>query len=236
MLKTLVITSDTQLVDNVEPALRRLEFEMDLKPTVVEGIHKMRYERYCAVLVDSGAGSIEQIDESRGMWLKRDSTVIAITPQGATTYDRFPGADAVWTQPLIPWEVHRTLLNLRSRETCDRRLRARYAPTRETPLRYSYDGIEFHEASILDLTETGVAIEGAEAMSNGNVVYIEFKLPAMLNRIQTAASVVWRTERRAGLHFVGLPENQQRQLERWLRQARLGMSTGHTTFSYAAGY
>ena len=51
--------------------------------------------------------------------------------------------------------------------------------------------------------------------------------------VKTLADVVWRTERRAGMRFLQFPEQQQKQLERWLQRNRLGMSTG---YSYAAGF
>ena len=236
MLKTLLITPDLQLVASLEPSLQRLEFETDVKTTIPDGIDKMRYQRYCALLVDCTAGSLQQVDASRNLWLNHDSTVIAIAGNGSATYDGIEGADAVWTQPLRPWEVHRTLLNIRAQATGDRRLRTRYVPTRPASLRYSYDGQGFHDASIVDVTETGVAIEGLEMVPDGTLVQVQFKLPAMLGAIHAVATVVWRNGRRAGLHFVQMEVEEQRRLERWLRQARLGMSTGNMTYSYAAGY
>lgn len=236
VLKTLLITPDTQLVADVEPSLRRLEFEMDVKTTVPDAIDKMRYQRYSAVLVDCAAASVETIAASRQQWLRRESTVIAIASQGASTYEGIAGADAVWTQPLMPWEVHRSLLHVRTQETGDRRLRKRHPLSRPTMLRYSYDGQTFCEARILDITETGVSIEGAENVPDKIVLQVNFKLPAMLSTISTVADVVWRTGRRAGLHFADLRQDQRSSLERWLHSSRLGMSTGHTTYSFAAGY
>ncbi len=229
VLKSLVITSDVHLVGMVQPALRRLEFELDVKPTIAEGMDKMRYQRYCAVLVDCTAGCLRQIDQSRNQWLNRDSTIIAIAPTAASTYEQVPGADTILTQPLRDWEIYRTLLNVRTQHTGgDRRLRKRYALPAQTPLKYSYDGQQFYEARVIDVTESGVAIEGTQNLDDGHVVKVQFKLPAMLSRIETMADVVWRAGRRAGLHFVELPEAQQKQLERWLRNSRLGMSTGYS--------
>ena len=233
VLRTLVISSDAKLVSSVEPALERLEFQIDIKPTVADGMDKMRYERYNALVVDCAAGSLQQVDKSRGQWLKTDSTVIAVTPAGAHTWDDVPGADQIWAQPLMQWEVYRTLLDVRTQAVGDRRLRKRYAVPRTTPLRYSFDGERFYEASIVDVTETGVAVEGVESLVAGHPVQIEFKLPALLSPIKTLADVVWRTERRAGMRFLQFPQQQQKQLERWLQRNRLGMSTG---YSYAAGF
>ena len=233
MLRTLVISSDAKVVSTVEPALERLEFEVDLKPTVADGMDKMRYERYNALVVDCAAGSLQQVDESRSQWLKTDSTVIAVTPSGAGTWEGIPGVDQVWAQPLMQWEVYRTLLDIRTQAVGDRRLRKRYSLPRAAALRYSADGQRFFEAAIVDVTETGLAVEGVEALVTGHPVQIEFKLPALLSPIKTLADVVWRTEKRAGMRFLQFPEQQQKQLERWLQRNRLGMSTG---YSYAAGF
>ena len=233
VLRTLVITSDTELVWKVEPTLRMLEFDVDLKPTVADGIDKMRYQGYSALVVDCSAGTPEQLRKSREQWLKRDSTIIAVAARGGSTYDGIPGADTVWTQPLMPWDMYRTLLEVRTREVGDRRLRKRVAPSRPTSLRYSYDGNNFCEAKIADITETGIAVEGVSEMPTGHPLQVEFKLPAMLGAIQSMADVVWQTERRAGLRFVQMDETQRKRLERWLKQSRLGLSTG---YSYASGY
>jgi hypothetical protein len=233
VLKTLVISSDTQLVSTVEPALRRLEFEMDLKATVDDGIDKMRYQKYNALVIDCAAGNLEELGKTRDRWLKRDSTVIAVAAQGAHTWDGIAGADQVWSQPLLEWEVYRTLLDVRTQAVGDRRLRKRYALPRVTTLQYSYDGQRFYDAAIVDVTETGLAIEGVAELVTGHPVRVDFKLPGMLSTIKTLADVVWRTDRRAGLRFLQLPQSLQRQLERWLERSRLGMSTG---YSYASGF
>lgn len=232
MLRTLVISANKELVWTVEPALRQLEFEMDVKPTVADATDKMRYERYCAVVVDCASASVDQLRDTREQWLKQDPVVIAIAGQSAT-FDGVPAADTVWTLPLMPWEVYRTLLSARARVTGDRRLRNRYTPRRSSIFRYSFDGASFYQATIVDVTETGISIEGVEEMSAGGVVHADFKLPAMLTPIQTMADVVWRSGRRAGLRFLQMPQQQHRQLERWLKQARQGMSSG---YSYASGF
>ena len=110
--------------------------------------------------------------------------------------------------------------------------RKRFTLNRPAPFRYNVAGAQ-HEAVIIDVTETGIAIEGVQALPNGITVPVEFKLPAMLSPISTVAEVVWRNDRRAGLRFLQLQPQQQRQLERWLQHSRQGMTTG---YSYASGY
>jgi len=232
VLKTLVISSDTDLVFHLDSALRKLEFEMDLKPTVSAGMDKMRYERYNAVVVDSAAGTLTEVARNRDQWLKTDPTVIVVGRESTNSLDGVHGAHTVWTLPLVPWEVYRTLLNVRTQATGDRRLRKRFTLNRPAPFRYNVAGAQ-HEAVIIDVTETGIAIEGVQALPNGITVPVEFKLPAMLSPISTVAEVVWRNDRRAGLRFLQLQPQQQRQLERWLQHSRQGMTTG---YSYASGY
>jgi hypothetical protein len=222
-----------QVVWQVEPALRHLEFAMDVKPTIADGMDKMRYQRYSALVVDCAAADLVQMRDNREQWLKHDPMVIAVAARSARNSDAVTDvdADAVWTLPLLPAEMHRTLLQVRAKELGDRRLHRRFKPARATTLRYSYDGQSYFEAMVRDITETGVAIEAMEPLTAGRALHIQFKLPAMLSPIQSLADVVWRNDRgAAGLRFLQMPQQQHRQLERWLRQARMGMSSG---YSYA---
>lgn len=233
VLRTLIISSDMSLVWTVEPTLRQLEFAMDVKPTIADGMEKLRYQPYCAVVVDCAAGSLQQVQETRELWLKRDPVVIAVAGRAAEKTDGLANADAVWSYPLLPEEMHKTLLKVRAKMLGDRRLQRRYAVDRATFLRYSYDGEQFFQAMIVDITETGVAVEGVETLVAGRAVQVQFTLPAMLSPIETLADVVWRTdEGRAGLRFLQMPQQQHRQLERWLQQARQGLGFG---YSYVTG-
>lgn len=228
MLRTLVISSDSQLVDAVEPTLRDLEFEMDVKPTIPDGADKLRYLRYNALVLDCSAGRLWQVQQTRDTWLNPDPALIAVAERDLYSCD-LDDADAIWRLPLLPGEMYRTLLNVRAKATGDRRLRRRCTPHRASSVRYSYDGQNFHQATIVDVTETGLAVESLEPLVPGCAIHLEFRLPAMLSSIQTLADVVWRNDhRRAGLRFLQMPREQHRQLERWLNQLRLGMSSGYS--------
>jgi hypothetical protein len=223
-----------QLVWTVEPTLRQLEFAVDVKPTMADGTDKLRYQSYNAVVVDCSSGDLQQVAETRSTWLNRDPVLIAVTPgTTARNSDRLDEADAVWTLPLLAREMYQTLLHVRARALGDRRLRRRQPLERAAFARYTYDGRLFYEALIMDINEAGIAIAGLENLVAGSAVHVQFTLPAMLSPIQALADVVWRTDDgRAGLRFLQMPEQQHRQLERWLDQSRKGMNSG---LPYAAG-
>lgn len=235
MLNSLIISADHQLVWTVEPTLRQLEFAVSVKLTTAEAMETLRRKHYDTVVVDCGNGHIEELREVRSTPLNRQSVMIAITAKAAHKPEQLAeaGADAVWNRPLLPEQVFRTLVAARGIATGDRRLQCRQQLERAAFLRYSYDGQQFFESIIVDVTEVGVAIEGLEPLTAGRAMQIQFSLPAMRSPIQAIADVVWRNDSgRAGLRFLQISENHLRQLERWLRSSRLGMRPNYT---YAAG-
>ena len=84
---------------------------------------------------------------------------------------------------------------------------------------------------LLDLSEGGLAIEGAPLANQGQMFSVAFQVPGGLNRIQATAEVAWtsETERRTGLRFLDLAVASREQLRRWI-SARV-----HTWVPVAAG-
>jgi hypothetical protein len=230
VLKALIISSDMQLVWAVEPVLRKLEFDVNLKPTMAEGSECLRYSRYNALLVDFARAHSSEMQELRKSEMNRATPLIAIAERSGRKAEMLAeaGADTVWARPVFPDRVHRDMMSVRAKAVGDRRLQRRLTLGRSVLLRYSYDGRQYFQAGILDITETGVAIDTMETLPAGRHVQIQFSLPAMQSGIEAVAHVVWRCENgRAGLTFLQMAEEQRRRLDRWLDCYRRGMSTGH---------
>jgi hypothetical protein len=84
---------------------------------------------------------------------------------------------------------------------------------------------------LLDLSEGGLAIEGAPLANQGQMFSVAFQVPGGSSRIQATAEVAWtsETERRTGLRFLDLAVASREQLRRWI-SARV-----HTWVPVAAG-
>lgn len=230
MLRTLIISADMNLVWTLEPVLRQLEFHVDMKPSLAEGSECMRYARYNAVLVDCAKAHSSELQALRRCELNRTTPLIAIAERAGRKAEMLAeaGADQVWARPLFPDRVHRDMMIVRASLLGDRRLKRRVTMEKPVLLRYSYDGQNFFQAAVLDITESGVAIDAVEQLTAGRAVQVQFTLPAMQSAIQAVADVVWRSETgRAGLTFLQMSEEQRRRLERWLHCSRRGMSTGY---------
>lgn len=230
MLKTLIISSDMNLVWSVEPVLRQLEFAVELKNTVAEACDCLRYGRYNALLVDCARTHSSELADLRRGELNRSTPLIAIAERGGRKAEMLAeaGADEVWTRPVYPDRVHRDMLAVRARVLGERRLLRRVGMEHPVLLRYTYDGRQFFQAAVLDVTENGVSIDALEELTTGRAVQIQFTLPAMQSAIEAVADVVWKNGAgRAGLSFLQMTEEQRRRLERWLHCSRRGMSTGH---------
>jgi PilZ domain len=226
MLTSLIISADQQLVWAVDPVLRELEFEVSVKPTLAEGMEYVRRTRYNTVVVDCANGGAEGLREVRLAPLNRESILIAVTNRAKPEEVAEAGADALWQRPLLPARVFQTLVDARGIATGERRFEPRQQLDRAAFLRYSFNGEEFHESIIVDVTESGVAIESIEPLIAGRALQVQFSLPAMLSPIKAIADIVWRSESgKAGLRFLQMSEAHHRRLERWLRCFRLGMRT-----------
>ncbi len=233
MLTSLIISRDQQLVWSVEPALRQLQFEVEVKRSVAESMDALRLTRYNTVVIDARCGRLQELRQARDFPLNRESIMIAVAGGCRITPKELAqaGADAVWIRPLLQDQVFQTLVAARGVATGDRRLNRRHKLDHAAFLRYSYNGRQFFESIILDISATGVAIESLEKVTVGRAVQVQFALPAMLSNIQALAEVLWHDGNgRAGLRFLEMSEDHHRQLERWLENFGLGMSA-HCSFA-----
>ena len=71
---------------------------------------------------------------------------------------------------------------------------------------------------LLDLSEGGLAIEGAPLANQGQMFSVAFQVPGGSSRIQATAEVAWtsETERRTGLRFLDLAVASREQLRKWI--------------------
>jgi TonB family protein len=105
-------------------------------------------------------------------------------------------------------------------ESSDRRARARRTPSALTSL----DLGEGNGGIVLNVSETGLAIAVAQAMTDEQVVGMSFKLPQLDRTFQAEGEIVWRSESKksAGVRFVNLEERDRVQIRNWIRAEIVG--------------
>ncbi len=226
-LKSIIVTADQHLAWVLHPKLGKLQYEVETCRDIAEAAEKLRRVRYHVVIVDGAvAGTKEAVHLLRGMPLHRRTTVVAIINGDFASAKDFmeAGADFVWRRPLHPQPVMAALVAARTNATGDKRARRRVPLQRLAYVRYSFDGVHPHQGVIVDINESGLAMEALDGLEAGRTVHISINLPAMNSPIDAMAEIVWRNHRgRVGLRFLEMSEAAVRRLERWLGVADGGM-------------
>lgn len=81
--------------------------------------------------------------------------------------------------------------------------------------------IELGEANaglILNISESGIAVQAVEALSSGSFPRMQFRLPKTEALIQVAGKVVWqiKPKKEAGIEFDGLSEQTRLAIRKWI--------------------
>jgi PilZ domain len=76
-------------------------------------------------------------------------------------------------------------------------------------------------ATLLDVSESGVALRVEEQLSAPRSLTLSFSLPGAAVAITACAEIVWRDAKgHLGLHFVSMPPDSSRALKQWLMARR----------------
>ena len=81
----------------------------------------------------------------------------------------------------------------------------------------SYPAVENAPATLIDLSEEGLAVQSEQRLPTKTKVYFRFNLPGQTRWIQLAGETVWQdSSGRAGIRFVQVPHFARLLLQEWL--------------------
>jgi hypothetical protein len=100
-------------------------------------------------------------------------------------------------------------------ESSDRRGRVRRNPSAIAYL----DAGEGNGGIVLNVSETGMAVAVAQALTEDEIPVLTFRLPQLDRTFQAGAEVIWRSasKKSAGVRFVNLEERDRSQIRNWIR-------------------
>ena len=83
-----------------------------------------------------------------------------------------------------------------------------------------YAGGEQERATLVDLSEEGMAVNFGKKLPPASKVYFQFQLPGQTAPIRLSGHVVWQDwNGRAGVQFVDVPQGSRRALHEWLQRS-----------------
>jgi hypothetical protein len=149
----------------------------------------------------------------------KDILIIVIADTGSHIREVFSeGANFVLYKPVSPDRAVNSLRAARSLMPNERRRKPRLPLF--GPVSIAYGTSENVPASLVDLSEEGVAIRAERALAPSCKVYFEFKLPDQTSSVRLSGEVVWTDfTGRVGLQFARVPQAYRQLMDGWLRES-----------------
>jgi CheY-like chemotaxis protein len=219
-LTSLVVCSDAKAVQMLNRVLREMGIRAEHCGDLQQAIARVKADRFDAMLVDceNETAARQFVAAAKSSATNRNTLIIAVADTTNNVREIFAeGVSFVLYKPLAPDRVSNSLRAARSLLPNERRRKPRVPLY--GPVSIAYGTSENVPASLVDVSEEGVAIRSERTLAPSCKVYFEFKLPDHRSSVRLAGEVVWTDfTGRVGLQFAKVPKASQQLLDGWLRE------------------
>jgi CheY-like chemotaxis protein len=183
---------------------------------------RLSEQRFDAVIVDFD-GQVESasavLRKARQTSLNHNTLAITIANGSAHVREIFElGSNFVLYKPISEERAKTSLRAARSLMGRERRRTVRLPV--HSPATIDYSSKENAQATLVDLSEEGTAIQSEDRLPPSCKVYFKFNLPNQSSSVRLSAEVVWQDSAgRVGMRFVDVPQGSRRLLRDWLGNA-----------------
>ena len=196
---------------------------------------RLAEQRFDTVIVDFD-GQLESatavLRKARQTSLNRNTLAITIVSGSAHVREIFAlGSNFALYKPISEERAKTSLKAARSLMGRERRRAVRLPVHTRATLDYS--NTENVQATLVDLSEEGTAIQSEKRLPPSCKVYFKFNLPDQSSAVRLSAEVVWQDSAgRVGMRFRDVPQGSRRLLRDWLGNA---FEQGKATIGSGAG-
>src|ERR1700736_3819615 len=234
-LTSLMVCADLKAVQVLSQILQELNIQAEHCGDLAAATVRLAAQHFDAVVVDcqDQLPAIELIAGVRKLPINRSTLIIALVDGREQVRDIFgQGANFIVYKPV---SVERAGSSLRAaRGLMAREKRGKLRVSLHAPASITYANAEDVAATLLDLSEDGLAIQAERRLPPRCKVYFQFNLPGEESAVRLSGDVVWQdSSGRVGLRFVDVPQTSRRTLNDWIkvsleRQARAGQKDPRT--------
>jgi hypothetical protein len=183
---------------------------------------RLSEQRFDAVLVDFDGQSDaarEVLRKARHTSLNHNTLAIAIAGTSVNVREVFAlGSNFVLYKPISEDRATTSLRAARSLMGRERRRSVRIPLHARATL--DFNNVENAKATLIDLSDSGTAIQSEQRLPTTCKVYFKFTLPEQTALVRLSAEVVWQDSAgRVGLRFVDVPQSSRRLIQDWLSKA-----------------
>jgi len=180
---------------------------------------RLREEHFDAIIFDLAedeSDAAEILRSARKSSLNRTILAITVVNGGANVRDHFSlGTNFLLFRPVTTERARASLRAASALMGRERRRKVRLPVHSKATIDSA--GLENGQATLLDLSEEGTAIQSERKFPPSCKVYFKFELPEQAALVQLSAEVVWQDSTgRVGMRFVGVPQSSRRLLREWL--------------------
>jgi len=216
--RALLISADASVRSALGKILAEMGIDVEPCTEVAAAAGKISGEHYAVIVADvpdtnSADRLLREIRLSR---LNKDSLAIGVVDAQTSVRNTFSmGANLVLYRPI---SEERAKASLRAAGHLIKREKRRHPRLAvHAPADISYPAVESAAATLLDVSEEGLAFQSQQRLPSKGKVYFRFTLPGQERCVQLSGDIVWQdSSGRAGIHFVDVPKTARRLLKEWL--------------------
>jgi CheY-like chemotaxis protein len=227
-VRVLLVSSDGSTIKTLSQVMEQSAIHVEVTATPETAIRELCRNKYEAVVVDfqNQQDSLGLLRKQRATTSNRTAVVWGIVNSDKESSEAFrAGATFVVVRPLSQGVLGRTLkvsYPLMVRE------KRRYHRTRmEAQVFVNSPSHSEFVASSINISEGGMALDGAVPLQLGESLNLRFKLPGTDSAIKLTGEVCWYDhDGRVGLQFIIVSEHIKEQIQDWIAE-RLDQSVAN---------
>ncbi len=226
-LTSLVVCADRNSVQVLDQILQELGMDVEHCPDLSTAASLVSDKHFDGVVVDckDQSASIEFISRIRKLPLNKNTLIIGLVDGREQVRDVFgEGANFIVYKPV---SVERAASSLRAAHgLMAREKRTKLRVSLHAPASIAYGSSENVAATLLDLSEDGLALQSERRLPPRCKVYFQFNLPGGKSSVRLSGDVVWQDSTgRVGIRFADVPQTSRRTLNDWIKASLARLDT-----------
>jgi CheY-like chemotaxis protein len=217
-LNSLLVCADAQAVQVLTKILQDLGIGVESCGTPLAATARINEQKFDAILVDcqDEPAAKKLIAHIRETSINNKAIAVAMVDGGNKIREIFDkGANFILYKPVSAERAGNSMRAARGLMQRDRRSQRRASA--QTQASISYSDVADAAAKLVDLAESGLAMESERRLPPSCKVYFQFALPQNRSQVRLSGEVVWQdSSGRVGIRFVNVPQSSQKILKGWL--------------------
>jgi len=198
--------------------LEELSIRVETCPDFIRAGIRLAQERFDVVIVDGASNSevISLLRESRMSRLNDATLAIAVVDGQDSIREMFSlGVNFVLYKPVAYDRAMSSLRAARAVMKKEKRKNARAAVHAHATVDYA--NVEQEKATLMDLSQDGMAVMFGKKLPPTSKVYFQFRLPNQSMSIRLSGQLIWQDwNGRGGIQFVDVPKTSKRLITEFL--------------------